>query len=98
MKTLLLMTALVLSFSTMAKGDGWKKNRDFRVGQIGKRISLLQTAQSCFKSADSREAFKACRKARKASAETLKDENQAHKATKKAKRAERKAKKGKKSK
>jgi hypothetical protein len=90
MKKLLLITCLLTSFSSLAEGKKWELRRDFRVGHMGKRISMLQSGQSCFKSAGSRDEFKKCRESLKPQRAVLKAEGQAFREKMKASRKNRK--------
>jgi F0F1-type ATP synthase membrane subunit b/b' len=79
MKFFTLLIVMTFSFSLFA-GEQWKVRRDFRVDMMGKRIAMIQTAQSCFKAASERSQFKECRKTLKAEREALKAEAQATRA------------------
>lgn len=93
MKVLLSLILLTLSLAAHSKGEMFQKRKDFRVSHIGKKISVMQTAQSCYRSASDNKAMKACSEAKKSSMESLKKEGEAFKSSMKAEREKRKAEK-----
>ncbi|MGK0367278.1 MAG: hypothetical protein ACI9QD_000412 [Thermoproteota archaeon] len=80
MKVLLVIALLMASSLTLARGGKWKETKDFRVSQMGKRITMLQTAKSCFSAAISRDEFKACKEPLKAARAEIKAEGEAFRA------------------
>lgn len=73
----LLIITLSLSSVFAFAGEKWKQRRDMRVQMIGKRIAMLQKAQSCFQAASEREQFKECKQTLRAEREAIKEEAQA---------------------
>lgn len=73
----LLIITLSLSSVFALAGEKWKQRRDMRVQMIGKRIAMLQKAQSCFQAANEREQFKECKQTLRAEREAIKEEAQA---------------------
>lgn len=82
----LMMTTTILH----AESDRWKRGRDYQVGNIEKRVSMLNKAKSCLQSASSKEEAKTCRKSLNSEREVMKKQHMAKKSEMKAKRKSRK--------
>jgi hypothetical protein len=90
----LLFVCCVFSIVAFAKGEGFEKRKAFKVSQIEKRISILNSLKSCVSSASGKEDMKACGAKAKEARESVKGEGKSFKEQRKAARAARKAAKG----